>query len=134
MYTIYYIIFCYNVTLAGSMQFLLRGEKRGRRSTVGNLIEMFWLEQKLSRLFVTGLCGKFGGVRFYRIREFKQYDFNSIPPTSQERAQGRGDEEEVLGLQVAPTLSSADSNSNLVVVVVVVVVVLLLLLLLLLLL
>ena len=33
------------------------------------------------------ICAKHRGVRFHRIRDFKQYYFNSIPPTSQSYGQ-----------------------------------------------
>ena len=33
----------------------------------------------------TGICVNNRGVRFYRIRDFKQYYFNSVPPSSHSR-------------------------------------------------
>ena len=36
-----------------------------------------------------GICMKNRGVRFHRIRDFEQYYFNSIPPTSQRRLRRR---------------------------------------------
>ena len=56
---------------------------RGWRSTVGNLIELLWLINTHHRPQLTGTCLKRRGVRFHRIRDLKQYNFNSIPPTSQ---------------------------------------------------
>ena len=57
----------------------------GWRNTVGDLIE-FFLGQRQP---ITGLnvlvyyCMKNRGVRIHRMRNFKQYYFNSIAPTSQ---------------------------------------------------
>ena len=62
---------------------LLRMILRGWRNTVGNLIEIGWLEKACHGPQFTGTCVKHRGVRFRRIRDFKQYCFNSIPPTSQ---------------------------------------------------
>ena len=55
---------------------------RGWRNTVGNLIELFWLKQTYHGPQFTCICVKNRWVRFHRIRDFKQYYFNSIPPTS----------------------------------------------------
>ena len=55
---------------------------RGWRSTVGNLIEFVRLKKAYHRPHVIGICVKHRGVRFHRIRDFKQYCLNSIPPTS----------------------------------------------------
>ena len=38
----------------------------------------------------TDLCVNSTSVRFHRIRDFKQYYFNSVPPTSQQRCTNRG--------------------------------------------
>ena len=56
---------------------------RGWRNTVGNLIDIFWLNKTYHGPQFTGICVKRRGVRFHRIRDFKQYYFNSTPPTSQ---------------------------------------------------
>ena len=50
-------------------------------------IYMFWLEKADHGPQVIGLCAKNRGVRF-RIRDFKLYYFNSIPPTSHWRPLG----------------------------------------------
>ena len=55
---------------------------RGWRNTIGNLIEFFWLKKQHRGPQFTGICVKDRGVRFHRFRDLKQYDFNSIPPTS----------------------------------------------------
>ena len=56
---------------------------RGWRNTVGNLIEFFWSKKPLAGLISLAIiCVKHRGVRFHRIYKFKQYYFNSIPPTS----------------------------------------------------
>ena len=55
---------------------------RGWRNTVGNLIEISWPKINNKRHHVTGICVKDRGVQFHRIRDLKQYYFNSIPPTS----------------------------------------------------
>ena len=56
---------------------------RGWRNTVGNLFEIVWLKQNYHEPQLTGVRMKQRGVRFHRTRDFKQYNFNSIPPTSQ---------------------------------------------------
>ena len=58
-----------------------RASLRGWRNTVGNLIEIFWLKNAYDGPQFTGTCVKHRGVRFHRIRDFKQYYFNGIPPT-----------------------------------------------------
>ena len=55
---------------------------RGWQNTVGNLIELFWLKNKYYGPQFTGACVQNSGLRFHRIRDFKQYYFNSIPQTS----------------------------------------------------
>ena len=55
---------------------------RGWWNTVGNVIEIIWLKQTYHGLEFTGICVNNRRVRFHRIRDFKQYCFNSIPPTS----------------------------------------------------
>ena len=56
---------------------------RGWRNTVGNLIEICWGSKKAYRRpCVIGICVKNRGVRFHRIRDFKQYYFSSTPPIS----------------------------------------------------
>ena len=56
---------------------------RGWQNTVGNLIEIFWLKNNYRGPQFNGTRVKHRGVRFHRIRDLKQYYFNSIPPTSQ---------------------------------------------------
>ena len=56
---------------------------RGLRNTVGNLIEMFWLKQAFHGPRFIGIRVNNRVVLFHRIRDFKQYYFNSSPPTSQ---------------------------------------------------
>ena len=58
---------------------------KGWRNAVGNLIECLRLRKTYQGPLFTGACVKHSGVRFYRIRDFKQYYFNSIPPTSHGR-------------------------------------------------
>ena len=53
----------------------------GWHNTVGNLIAFVWLK-KTCHGPQTGTCVKHRGVRFHRIRDFKQYGF-SIPPPPQ---------------------------------------------------
>ena len=55
---------------------------RGWRNTAGNLIEFFLLKHTYHRPQFIVICVSNGGVRFHRIRDFKQYYFNSIPPAS----------------------------------------------------
>ena len=55
---------------------------RGWQNTVGNLIEFVWLKEPNHGPRFTGTCVKHKGVRFHRVRDFKQSYFNSIPPTS----------------------------------------------------
>ena len=43
----------------------------------------FLARAKQSPAPFTGICVKHRGVRFHRIRDFKLYYFNSVPPTSQ---------------------------------------------------
>ena len=67
-----------------------RSSVRGWRDTVGN-IELVQLKKTYHRLQVTGTCVNNQGVRFHRIRDLKQYYFNSnyIPPTSRHLAPRR---------------------------------------------
>ena len=60
-----------------------RGFMRCLQNTVGNLIEICWPKKAYHRPQLTGICMNNRGVRFHRVRDFKQYCFNSIPPTSQ---------------------------------------------------
>ena len=46
---------------------------RGWRNTVGSLIETSWLKRNYYGPQFTGICAKSRGVRFHRIRDFKQY-------------------------------------------------------------
>ena len=55
---------------------------RGWRNTSGSLIEIVRLKQAYHRPHVTYICVKHGGVHIHRIRDFKRYYFNCIPPTS----------------------------------------------------
>ena len=55
---------------------------RGWRNTVGNLVDICWLEKTYGPQF-TDTCVKHRGVRFHRIRDFNKYYLNSIPPTYQ---------------------------------------------------
>ena len=60
---------------------------RGWRNTVGNLIEIVWFgkEQEKENYHgpqSTGVRVNTRGGRFHRFRDFKQYWFNSILPTS----------------------------------------------------
>ena len=55
---------------------------RGRRNTVGNLIEICWLKKAFHGPQFTGTCVKHRGVRFHRVRDVKQHYFSSVPPTS----------------------------------------------------
>ena len=48
----------------------------GWQPAVGNLIENRWLEEAYRGLRFTGMCVRDRGVRFLRIRDFKQYYFN----------------------------------------------------------
>ena len=45
-------------------------------------IEISWLKKTNHRPHFTGTCVNTRGVWFHRIRNFKQYYFNSVPPTS----------------------------------------------------
>ena len=63
-------------------RFARGGCLRGWRNTVGNRIEIVWPKQTYSGPKFTGTCVKHGGVRFHRIRDLQQCDFNSVPPTS----------------------------------------------------
>ena len=57
---------------------------RGWRNTVGNLIELLWLDKPIAGLILPEHAWTTEGyiVRFHPIRNFKQHYFNSIPPTS----------------------------------------------------
>ena len=55
---------------------------RGWRHTVGSLIDICWFKQTYQGAQFTGIRVKRRGVLFHRIRDLKQYLFNSIPPTS----------------------------------------------------
>ena len=57
----------------------------GWRNTVGDLIESFGTPTTHRGPQFTGMIVKHRGVWFHRIRDFKQYYFNSILPTSQDR-------------------------------------------------
>ena len=53
------------------------------RSMVGSLIELFVARKKpIARLKLPACAWTTGGAWFHRLRDFKQYYFNSIPPTS----------------------------------------------------
>ena len=59
---------------------------RGWRNTVGSLIEIFLADkQNYRRPRFTDMRVKKRGVRFHRIRDLRQYYFNSILPTFQSR-------------------------------------------------
>ena len=47
-----------------------------------DLIKICWPQQTFRGHQFTGIWVKHRGVRFHRIRDFKLYGFNSIPPTS----------------------------------------------------
>ena len=55
---------------------------RGWRNTVGNLVELVWLNETYHGLQCTGICANNRGVRLHRVRDFNQYYSNSPPPTS----------------------------------------------------
>ena len=55
---------------------------RGWWSTVGSPVEILWLKKTYHGPQFTDICVKHRGVRFHRVRDFKQYYFNSTPPTS----------------------------------------------------
>ena len=57
----------------------------GWQNTVGNLIEISWLEKKQSPATFCWYMREKPRVRFHRIRDFEQHYFNSIPPASQKR-------------------------------------------------
>ena len=58
----------------------------GWRNTVGNLIEISWLQTNdIHRLHFTYRCVNNRGVRFHRTRDFKRYYFCNIPSTSHGR-------------------------------------------------
>ena len=50
---------------------------RGWRNKTGNLIEFVWFKTTYRRPQFTGTCVKTRGVRLHRIRDLKQYYFNS---------------------------------------------------------
>ena len=58
---------------------------RGWRNTVGNLIEIVWFTEAYHGPQSTGIPVNNRGLRLHRIRDFKLYNFNSIPPTSHMR-------------------------------------------------
>ena len=55
---------------------------RGWRNTVRNFIESCWLKNACHGPQFTGICVTQRGGWFHRIRDFKQYYFNSMPPIS----------------------------------------------------
>ena len=58
-------------------------ESRGWRNTVGDLIELLWLNKNMLQALIYRYMRKhIGGVQFHRIQDFKEYYFNSILPTS----------------------------------------------------
>ena len=59
---------------------------RGWRNTVGSLIESAWLKKTYRGPQSTGMCIKTRGVQFHRVRDFKRYYFECLPPTSQRPA------------------------------------------------
>ena len=74
-------------------------------NTVGNLIEFVWLRKACHRPHFAGMRVKNGGVQFQRIRDFRRYYFNSIPPTSRGGPWGRPPE-------VVPASASVKSQDN----------------------
>ena len=78
---------------------------RGWRNTVGRLIEFVWPKKACCRPWFTGTCVKTRGVRFHRIRDSKQYYFNSIPPTSRNMC--------VFGRLTQPSESVSSQDTNL---------------------
>ena len=59
-------------------------QMRSWRNTVGRLIDVCWLKKSYRGTQFDGIWVNNGGVRFHRIRDFKQYNFNSIPPAPQQ--------------------------------------------------
>ena len=85
MFVVFIWLYCVFVYLLHQLLRALR--RRGWRNTVGNLIEIVWLEKAVHGPQLTGgMCVKNRRVRLHRIQGFKQYCFNSIPPTSQRRS------------------------------------------------
>ena len=77
-----YIYVC-DLHAMGNSEQACHAIRRGWRNTVGNLIETFWLKEACRGPQSTDIrCVKHGGVRFHRIRDFKQFHFDSVPPTS----------------------------------------------------
>ena len=58
---------------------------RGWWNTAGGLIEICWAKKNIRRLQIRGKCVRNRGVRFHRIRDFKQYTISTVfrqPPSS----------------------------------------------------
>ena len=74
---------CWSLTLLanGSKSIWCLIYLRGWRNTVGNLVGILSARNTYHGPRFPGVCVKNRGVRFHRVWDFKQYYFNSIPPT-----------------------------------------------------